>query len=350
MIFAVAFAFAVDVAAVLRTDPAKVAAAQAGVELLYARRLPEAKQAFDALTVRYPTSGIGPLGLAILYQERMFENEDFRFESSYIAARDATRAQVAQGLGSPGDEALENFVLASILGIDAIHLLRRQSYVTALARAYDGVRALERCKAAAPGFIDPLLGDGMFLYWRTLVSEKSALIPDFPDRTADGIALMRAAEDGATFLGPGASLALSYAFMNEGRPDLALAQTDRIAARYPGNVLNQLMRYEILLHLQRYEEALAVVERLDAVANPRVWFHRGVALGRLNRWSAAATAYRAWLAAPPPDAEQVAQAWYRIGDAERRAGRLEPARTAFLEAAQRGHKPARQALTRMDPP
>lgn len=350
MILGVAFAFALDVAAVLRTDPAKVSAAQAGVELLYARRLPEAKVAFDTLSVRYPTSGLGPLGLSILYQQQMFENDDFRFEGAYGQARDATRAQVAQGAAAPGDEALENFVLASVLGIDAIHLLRRHRYVTAFARAYDGLRALERCEAAAPEFVDPVLGDGMFLYWRTLVSERSTLIPDFSDRRAEGIERMQAAESGATFLGPGASLALAYAWMGEGRADLALAQTERIAARYPDNVLNQLMRYEVLLHLQRYTEAWSVVEHLDAAAVPRVWFHRGVALGRLGRWPEAARAYRAWLASPPAEAEQVTQAWYRIGDAELRSGHPDAARVALGVASGRGHKPARQALSRMDFP
>lgn len=348
MILAAGLAFALDVATVLRTDPAKVDAAARGVDLLYARRLPEAQVVFTDLTVRYPTSGLGPLGLAILYQERMFENDDFRFETAYTQARDATRAQVAQGLAVPGDDALENFVLASILGIDAIHLLRRHSYVSALARAYDGIRALDRCKEAAPAFVDPVLGDGMFLYWRTLVSERSALIPDFPDRREEGITKMKQAEAGATFLGPGASLALAYAYAGQGRPDLALAQTDRIAARYPGNVLNQLTRYEILLHEQRYSEAWTVVEALDAAAIPRVWFHRGVALGRLGRWAEAAQAYRAWLAAPPPDAEQLAQAWYRVGDAEQRAGNLAAARQALSEAARRGHRPAAQALSRLE--
>lgn len=348
MILVLLPAFALDVATVLRTDPAKIAAAREGIEYLYARDLPAARRSFDTITVRWPTSGLGPLGLAILYQERMFENEDFQYEAPYEAARDAARTQLARGFAVPGDEALENFVLASVLGIDAIHLLRRHRAVGALAAAYEGVHALERCKEAAPAFVDPILGDGMFLFWRTVVAERSALIPAFPDRQEEGIRLMQRAEREATFLGPAAGLALAVAWRDESRPELALAQTVRLAERYPHNVLNAVTRFELLLSLQRYEEALALLSALDADEVPRVWFHRGTALGRLERWSEAAGAYRHWLDHAPPDESQRASGWYRYGDALRRSGDVANARTALAEAAARGHKGARRALDRWE--
>jgi tetratricopeptide (TPR) repeat protein len=344
-----ALALAVDPVVALRTDPARVAAIRDGAELLYARRLPEAKALFDDATTRWPTSGIGPLGIALLYQERMFENEDFRFEGAYATARDATRAQVEAGSQEPGDEALEDFVLAGILGVDAIHLLRRHSYVASLGRAYEAMRALGRCEEAAPDFVDPLIGDGMFLYWRTVVSHRSALIPNFPDKRPEGMALLRRVESEGAFLGPAASLALTFAFVDQKRPDLALRQTERLTRLYPQNVLVRLATFEVLLGAARNAEALEVVAALDPQVVPRVWFHRGVVLGRLGRWSEAASAYRAWIDAGGLEPDQLTQGWFRLGDALVRAGDLAGGRAALTEAADRGHKPARKALAELPP-
>jgi len=350
VILAVAVAFALDLAVELRTDPTKLSLAQVGVEHLYARRYPEAQRHFEDLRTRYPTSGIGPLGLAILYQERNFEHEDLRYAAPYEKARDACRAQVAEGMAIPGDEAFESFVLAAVLGLDAIDLLRRESWLAALARAYDGMHMLERTKAAAPRFVDPLLGDGIFYYWRTLVARRSPLIPNFQDRRAEALGLMQRVEAEGAFLGPGASLALAYAWLEEGRPELALAQTDRLARRYPGNVLNQVSRYEILLAAQRYDEALGVVLALDAGVVPRVHFHRGVAYGRLGRWSEAAEAYESFLRADAPTGDRRAQAAYRAGDAWLRVGRRDRAEVLLVEAAGLGHRPARDRLKKLDSP
>ena len=198
--------------------------------------------------------------------------------------------------------------------------------------------------------MDPLLGDGIFYYWRTLVAQRSPLIPSFQDRRPEAIRLMQRVEAEGVFLGPGATLALAYAYLEEGRSDLALAQTDRLTRRYPGNLLNQVTRYEILLAAQRYDEALAVVLALDPGPVPRVWFHRGVAYGRLQRWSEAAEAYESFLRADAPTGDRRAQAAYRAGDAWLRVGRRDRAVALLKEAADLGHRPARERLQKLESP
>ncbi|MFN7143566.1 MAG: tetratricopeptide repeat protein, partial [Myxococcota bacterium] len=337
-------------AAALGTDVPRVEATRAAIELLYQRRYKEARKAFDALTARYPTSGIGPLGAALIWQGLMFENFDFRYEGQYRVAYDAARAQLAAGAKEPGNDALEAFIGAGLQGLDAIWALRKGEVLTALDRAISGMRGLERTKALAPAFKDALLGDGMYLYWRSVVTRSSRLLPDFPDRRAEGLALMKRAEAESVFLGAGASLSLAYAYIEERQLAHALDRSLAIRMRYADNVMNNMTLGRVYTSLRRYDDALRVYDEVlaDEPKNQRVHYFRGVVLARTGRYAEAARAYHHYVGFREVPGPLRSQAWYRLGTVYEQLGDPRRAHAAFEQAvATGGNEAARRALDRM---
>ncbi len=337
-------------AAALGADVAQVEATRAALELLYERRYKEARKAFDALTTRYPTSGIGPVGVALLYQALMFENFDFRYEQPYRLAADQAKSQLALGAKEPGNDAFEAFLGAGLAAVDAILALRKGEYVGALDRALYAMRLLDRTKQLAPGFADTRLGDGMYLYWRTVVTKSSSLLPDFPDKRAEGLAFMRQAETEAVFLAPGATLTLAYAYIEERKLQSALDRSLALRMRYADNVINNMTIGRVYTSLRRYPDALRVYDEVlgDDPHNQRVHYFRGIVLARAGKPTDALKAFQTYVGFRDVPAPLRSAAWFRIG-ATYETLKDDKRAIAAYEQAMKAHKheAARRAITRL---
>jgi len=319
------------------------------VELIYARRYKEAKRSLDLLTVDYPTTGIGPAGLAVIYQALMFENFDFRFETQYRVAHDAALRQIAEGQKAPGNEAIEWFLRAGMEGINAIHLMRRSDYLAALAAGVDAVNSLGEAKKAAPDFLDPQLGDGMYLYWRTVIARMSPLIPDGPDEREAGKALMKAVEKDGVLLGPAATLALTYSYLEERDLKNALARSMYGRLTYPDNVINNMTAGRTLASMRRYDDAVGMYRDVLTAApdNQRSHYHLGVVYSRQAKFAEAEEEFKTYVAFSGPPAESLGQAWFRLGLLYVRQGRTADARAAYEQAVAVGHnEAAKKALSK----
>ncbi len=336
-------------AAALGSDVALVEATRAAVELVYARRYKEARRALDSLGFRYSTVGVGPVGMALVYQAMMFENYDFRYERQYRASFDQARAQLAAGAKVPGDDALEAFLGAGLVGVDAIHAMRKGELLTALSRALEAMKGLERTRTLAPAFKDALLGDGLYLYWRSVVTRSSRALPDFPDRRAEGVARMREAERGATFLGAGATLALAFAHIEERQLPQALERCLSLRLRYPDNIVSNMTLGRVYTSLRRYDDALRVYReiRVDDPSNQRVHYFLGLVQARMGNDRDAEKAYQTYLGFNGLQPDQRGQTWYRLGSLYAKRGDRARAEAAFEASIKsNGNDAARRALER----
>lgn len=340
----------VAAATALSVDVSTVQRCRDALEAVYRRDYTSARAQLDTLTVELPTSGLGPLGMALLYQALMFENFDYQYERPYELARDQTRAQVEKGLEDPANDALDYFVLAGIEGVDAMHAARKREYLSALARALDATRALSKSRDLAPDFVDADLGDGLYYFWRTVISEQSKALPRFKDRQDEGIALMKHAELEAAFVGPGASLALAYAYMEDHDLKSALARCLAARVRYPNNVINELTIGRIYTQMGRTTDALTTFTGVLVIApsNQRVHYLQGIALLRGQRYAEAAAEFNAYLAFPDVPIEYRGETWYRIGQVAYRQKDYPTARTAYEKAVEEsGDAYAKRALQKM---
>ena len=192
-----------------------VHACQHAVDLVYQRKYNEAKAAFEAAQ-KFPGSALGPIGKVLVYQALMLENLDFSFEKQYEHAANQARQQLMQALEIRGNDAWENFILGGVLGIDAIHAMRKGNYLSALNRGIEAMKSVNRAKKLAPEFPDLLLGDGLYNYWRTVITRSVKGLPDFADNRMLGIEQLQKVQEEGIFLGPAATFALTYTWLEEG--------------------------------------------------------------------------------------------------------------------------------------
>ena len=217
-------------------DVAFVHACQQAIELVYQRNYSEAKAAFEAIQRRYPGSALGPVGKVLVYQALMLENLDFRYEKQYELASNQARQQLMEALEMRGNDAWEHFILGGVLGIDAIHTMRRGNYFAALSRGIEAMKSVNRSRSYA-GL--PRLDDRRWVvqlladrdHWSTKG------LPDFADKRMLGIEQLHCQEEGI-FLAPAATFALTFTWLEEGAlsgPRTRRCATTRPAPTTPDN-------------------------------------------------------------------------------------------------------------------
>jgi len=193
----------------LGLHPEYVEGVRAGLHLMYLRDYKGVREHFRALDERFPGTGISPVADTLVWQALMLENFDYKYDSQYWVTTRLARDQLEAALEVPGNEGWEHFLMAGIVGIEAIHTMRQERYLPALQLALDAMAEAGKAKEAAPEFTDLLLADGMYNYWRTVVTQNSRVLPDFGDKRMEGLEQMRKVEAEGVFLGPPSSLALA---------------------------------------------------------------------------------------------------------------------------------------------
>lgn len=334
----------------LHVAPEFASGVQAGLDLVYRRDYGAARDHFAALDTRFPDHVIRSLGDVVVWQSLMLENFDFRYDKQYWTASKQARAELAKAEAAPGNEAWEALVRATVLGIESIHTMRQESYLPALQLAFQSMNAIEDCRSKAPDFVDLELADGIYNYWRTVVTMQSKILPDFGDHRVEGIEQMQRVAREGMFIAPLASLSLAYTWLEEGNPEKALAETEVNAARYPDNVINNQMAGTLLHQLRRYDQALAAYDRIGSVdpKNDRVHYWRGTTLMKLGRLDEAKAELEKYLQAEHLEKWMRSYGLYRLGQVLARQEKYGDAMAKYEAAiAVDGNKSAKQQKERL---
>ncbi len=334
----------------LDMEPAFLREIQVGLEKIYERRYDDALVHFTAAEERYPDTGLGAISETVIWQARMLENYDNRHEKAYWASSRQARKALESALEAPGNEAWENLASAAIVGMESIHTFRQKKYLGAVSLAFTAMGHIEAARQAAPDFVDLRLADGMYLYWRTIITQKSSMIPDFGDHRAEGIAAMEAVEQQGVFIRPLATLALAYTFMEDGQSDQAEAACERNRKRYPDNVINNVLLAMAQVKQKKYDTALATLDRVHEVDPQNVYalYWRGVALLKQDRFAEAQSTFERFLATKHLEKHQEASANWRLGMLHQEQGEYEAAAEHYQRAIKvDGHKSSRARLDQL---
>jgi tetratricopeptide (TPR) repeat protein len=225
------------------------------------------------------------VGNGLIWQALMLENFDFKYESQWQTSFKLAKDRLNAAIKVPGEEAWEYFQLGGVLGIEAIHATRHGDFIPALAKGYDALRTMGKTRDRAPTFPDLLLGDGLYNYWRSVVTLNSSLLPNFEDRRAEGIAQVQRAEVESVFVGPPATLALTFSYLEERDLKRALGSALRSKKAYPDNVINNLVTARIYTYMKRYDRAEEILKEIleDAPTNERSHFYLASVYSRTRR-------------------------------------------------------------------
>ena len=229
---------------------------------LYLRDYKGLHGVLEQVKTQYPDSGVAPVGRALMWQVLMLENFDFKYERQYknsfdIAVQDLERASV-----QAGNDAWENFLMGAILGVDAIHELRKEDFLDAINQGYEAMKFIDMAKRQAPYFVDSQLGDGLWLYWRSLIASNVPGVPIFTDERAKGIEMMQLAERESVFLRPASSHALVYTWIEERKMKTALMTAQHLQDSYPNNVINLQVLGRVQMYQKQYKNSEKSFQRV----------------------------------------------------------------------------------------
>ncbi len=308
--------------------------AQEGMEMVYNRRYLEALEVFEEASIDFPDSPLGPVGRSIVFQAMMFENLDFAYERAYRGEYADAQNRLKQTSRQRSRRSWNTFLLAVHLGLDAIYLVRRGDYLTALNKAWDALESIKLVKRWAPEFHDVDLALGLYNYWRTAITEKATYLPKFGDHRAEGLAQMRQAKEKGLLATAPACLALTYSYMESKSWDAATKEALWGQERYPDNLINELVLGRLYRQRKDWARATTSYERVLAIdpQNKRVWFHIGeLHYKRRKDNQAARDAYERYLTTAPVR-ELRAYTYYRLAMLERRERHFDQAEALLQKA------------------
>lgn len=324
--------------------------ARKGLDLLYKREYRKTRDYFAELEEVYPGTAVASIADLLVWQCVMLENFDFRHDAQYRAASEGASRKLEAALKEPGNESWENFMMAGVVGIEAIHAARQGRYLPALTLAFNAIDHVEQVRAHSPDFVDLKLADGLYNYWRTVLTQKNKALPDFGDNKKEGIEQMQTVEKQGIFLGPPATLSMAFTWIEENEYKLAVNACARNHVDYPKNLVNELMLGVSLLYLRQYDESIKTFDNVLAIdsKNKRVRYYKGLALHRSGNVDAAGREFEAYLAADYLEKYQRAAAHYRLGRVKLAQKRYDEAESHFKEAVKiDGHSSSKAELDRI---
>ncbi|MFT7520326.1 MAG: tetratricopeptide (TPR) repeat protein [Kiritimatiellia bacterium] len=337
-------------ARVLDLHPDYVQGTRDGFAMVFRREYKGARKHFVVLDEKFPGTGISASIDAFVWQALMLENFDFRYDRQYELSNKRAMAELKVALKDPAHQGWEHFQLAGLVGIEAIHMIRHGSYIPALNRAFEAMDHAQAARLAAPDFVDLDIADGMYNYWRTVVTMSSKMLPDFGDQRAEGIQQIKNVEAGGIFLSDPATLALAFSWLEERKFKEAATACAKNRRKYPNNVINNLLAGQAFIYQRKYDSAIAVYDHVLTVApeNNRVHYYLGLANMRKGDSRTAITHYERYLASDHLEAYQLASGHYRLGQANYRVKSYKTAEEQYkLSVKVNGFKPAKRALSRM---
>ena len=255
-------ALAADAKAAPGGDADLVARALAGQEQIFARDYPAAKAIFDALTKDYPNSPAGPFGNMAILEMRMLEREDFHLQSKFlkVSREGLKRVNGVMQLYSPST--WELFLAGSLLGLDGFYKARKGAWWDAYTQGGKSRQIFRRVKKMDPGFIDADFGLGMYLYWRSVFTRDIWFLKMFPDKRAEGIAIVEKVARKGHFAKDLAKINLAIMYFEEKRFPKANRILSDFVSRYPNNVIIRRLYGKLLISLKRYDDAVSQFKKV----------------------------------------------------------------------------------------
>jgi tetratricopeptide (TPR) repeat protein len=216
--------------------------------------------------------------------------------------------------------------------------------------AFTAIDHVEQVRVVAPDFADLKLADGIYHYWRTVLTKRSKLLPDFGDVREQGIDEIESVESAGIFLGPPATLGMLFTWIEERDFDRALASGQKNKKRYPNNLINELMIGIVYLYKKDYDQALATFQHVLEIdpKSKRVRYYRGLTYLRKGDVEQAEAEFTAYLGFDYMEDYQRASAHYRLGQLQYRTKRYAEAEASYKQAIKlNGSASAKAALESM---
>jgi tetratricopeptide (TPR) repeat protein len=305
-----------------------------GRELIFHRRYDEALEYFKKLDAEDPDSPLGTFGQMAVWQSRMFENFDFRFDREFQEVSEPNKKIVERILDQKDSSAWDLFLAGASAGVRSFYLMRKDSAFKALGEAGIAKKALDRAHEKDPSFADVYLGLGMYDYWRSVFTNRLRFLPFFSDRRKEGLATTEKAFREARVVGPLAEASLGFCYYEERNPSKAIPLWESFLKKYPEYAIAKTMLGDLYGMSGNYPRAHQIFDELIQ-NNPDVAvarYFKAKTYFRQNKLPEARKEYEDFLNTKPTDA-WTAYALTDLGLIDLREGKENDAYEKFKRAS-----------------
>jgi len=228
-----------------------------GQDLIFARKYKEAMTLFDGMIKKHPKSPTGYFGKMATLELQMIEREDTRFAKEFKAVAKEGLARVGgiMQLYDPSEWKL--FVSASLVGLDAFFKAREGEWWNSYTEGTKSRQTFARIKKKNPKFVDADFGLGMYLFWRSVFISDFWFLRFFPDKRAEGIAIIENVAENGHFSKLLAGINLGIMYFEGKRFEEASGIFASFVKRFPDNVIIRRLYGKVLVRLKKYDLAVA---------------------------------------------------------------------------------------------
>ncbi len=233
-----------------------------GQELVFQRDYDQALKFFKNVQKEYSNSPLGYFGEMAIYEVQMLENEDFHLEKKFLDAskRGMQAYNKVMQRYHPSDKEL--FYAAGVIGLDSFFQARKGRWWKAYVRGTKSRQIFERILDKNPNFVDARLGEGMYVYWRSVFTKEYTFLPFFSDRREEGIAIVKQVMNKAEFARKVAKVNLGLIYFEEKKFKKAQKIFEEFTQQYPKNVIFYKFIGKALLAKKEYIKALNIFQKM----------------------------------------------------------------------------------------
>ncbi|MBF0493238.1 MAG: tetratricopeptide repeat protein [Deltaproteobacteria bacterium] len=304
-----------------------------GRDLVFHRQYNEALNYFKKIQQEEPASVLGTFGQMAIWQVRMFENYDNRFEKEYELISSENKKIVDAVLNQKDPEAWELFLAAASSGLRGFYLMRSDAYFRALVEAARARKAMNRAIQKDPGFYDPYLGLGMYDYWRSVFTNRLTFLPFFKDKRQEGLEQVKLALSKGRVVGALAEVSLAFCLHESRDTQEAIPLLESILKKYPESIIVRNLLGDLYIAKGEYAKAHLIYDQLlkEHADITVAQFFKAMAYFKEGKLVEARTWYEKFLATAPVSAWK-AYALTDLGRIDLKEGKEEAAFNHFKEA------------------
>ncbi len=304
-----------------------------GRDLIMGRKYDEALTHFKKIETDYPDSTLGTFGQMAVWQSKMFENFDFKYDKEYLDLSAKNKGIVDQVLKNPDSTAWDLFLAGASAGIRGFYLMRKDQVFKALGDANTARKALEKTLQKDSNFADVYLGLGMFDYWRSVFTNRFKFLPFFSDKRAQGLAQVEKAMKEGRIVNTLAQASLAFCYYEGRQNSKAIVLLNDLLKKYPDNVIFKNILGDIYASQRNFVEAHkmfdAVLTAYPDINLPR--FFKAKTFFMAGNYAEARKWYEEFIARKPTP-EWASYAVADLGRLDLREGKEKEAYDRFKEA------------------
>jgi tetratricopeptide (TPR) repeat protein len=238
---------------------------KATLDKYHNEKFDEAIAIANQIRQEYPHEPAGAFGLLATYQTIMRNYRVRLFESEFDSLLNLSIKLAEQGLKKNKKNGINYFYLGCAYGSRSIFYAQRGRWLDAFSDGTKVTTNFNKALAYAPDFYDSHYGLGLYKYWLGAKSKLLRILPFSRDSRQEGIEHIKLAIEKGNYLNIDGMFGLSAAYYNEGEYEKALEVSDNIYKLYPNNPSLLYRRGRILQALNRWQEAIVIFEKLQAI-------------------------------------------------------------------------------------